>query len=56
MSKTTSKRVTPTLPADVARMQSAVAKQHGGQVSKGSYVGRMQRTIALAPSAPKTGK
>lgn len=36
----------PTTPAVVARVQSAVAIKNGGQVPKGSYVGRMQRTVA----------
>lgn len=36
----------PTTPAAVARVQSAVAKQSGGGVPKGSYVGRMQQTLA----------
>jgi hypothetical protein len=35
-----------TTPAAVARVQSAVAKQSGGGVPKGSYVGRMQQTLA----------
>lgn len=35
----------PTTPAAVARVQSAVAKQSGGGVPKGSYVGRMQQTL-----------
>lgn len=36
----------PTTPAAVARVQSAVAKQRGGGVPQGSYVGRMQQTLA----------
>jgi hypothetical protein len=56
MSKTTSKSVTSIRPADVARVQGTVAKQHHGQVPKGSYVGRMQRTVAVAPPVQKTGK
>lgn len=40
----------PTSPAVVARVQSGVARQNGGGVPKGSYVGRMQQTVA------KTGK
>ncbi len=36
----------PTTPAAVARVQSAVAKQSGRGVPKGSYVGRMQQTLA----------
>ena len=43
----------PTTGAAVARVQSAVATQHGGGVPKGSYVGRMQRTVAQAQ--PKSG-
>jgi hypothetical protein len=53
MSKTPSKPVTPIRPADVARIQRVVAKQHGGEVPKGNYVGRMQRVIAVAPPAEK---
>lgn len=41
----------PTTPAAVARVQSGVAGQNGGGVPKGSYVGRMQRTLVA-----KTGK
>ena len=39
-----------TTTAFVARVQGAVAHQNGGGVPKGSYVGRMQQTVA------KTGK
>lgn len=39
---------TTTQPA-VARVQGAVARQNGGGVPKGSYVGRMQQTVAKAP-------
>ena len=39
-----------TTTAVVARVQGAVACQNGGGVPKGSYVGRMQQTVA------KTGK
>ncbi len=39
-----------TTTAAVARVQGAVARQNGGGVPKGSYVGRMQQTVA------KTGK
>lgn len=56
MSKPSSKPVTPTRPADVARVQGAVARQHGGQVPKGSYVGCMQRATAQPPSPAKAGK
>lgn len=38
----------PTTPAAVARVQGAVARQNGGGVPKGSYVGRMQSTVAKA--------
>lgn len=41
--------------SDVARIQGAVAKPLGGQIPKGSYVGRMQRAVA-APVAPKKAK
>lgn len=40
----------PATPAAVARVQSAVAKQSGGGVPKGSYVGRMQQTLAKTTS------
>jgi hypothetical protein len=36
----------PTTPPAVARVQSAVTRQNGGGTPKGSYVGRMQQTIA----------
>lgn len=42
-----------TTPAVVARVQSAVAINNRRQVPKGSYVGRMQRTVAQQP--PSTG-
>lgn len=32
--------------ADLQRVQGAVARKGGGEVPKGSYVGRMQRHIA----------
>ena len=35
----------PTTQKAVARVQGAVAKQHGGGVPKGSYVGRLQCTV-----------
>lgn len=38
----------PTTPAAVARVQSAVARQNGRGVPKGSYVARMQNTVAKA--------
>ncbi len=38
----------PTTPAVVARVQSGVARQNGGGVPKGSYVGRMQNIVAKA--------
>ncbi len=37
-----------TTSAAVARVQGAVARQNGGGVPKGSYVGRMQNTVAKA--------
>lgn len=47
MSKSKSKGTsTPTTKGDVSRIQSAVARKHGGQVPKGSYVGRMQKFVA----------
>lgn len=44
-----SKNTAPSKPitaSDVARIQSAVSKQHGGQLPNGSYVGRMQAVVA----------
>lgn len=41
----------PTTPSAVARVQGVVARQNGGGIPKGSYVGRMQQTIAA-----KTGR
>jgi len=38
----------PTTSSTVARVQPAVARQNGGGTPKGSYVGRMQRTVAKA--------
>lgn len=38
-----------TTKSAVARVQGAVAHQNGGGVPKGSYVGRMQQTVAKAP-------
>lgn len=35
-----------TTPVVVARVQRAVAIKNSGQVPKGSYVGRLQRTVA----------
>jgi len=35
-----------TTHAVVARVQGAVAKNNGGMVPKGNYVGRMQRAVA----------
>jgi len=42
-SKPSVKPVTPTV---VARVQRAVAVKNGGKTPPGSYVGRMQRTVA----------
>lgn len=36
----------PLTSAALARIQGAVAKQHGGQTPKGSYVGNMQSVVA----------
>lgn len=44
-----SKNTAPARPItshDVTRIQSTVSKQHGGQLPKGSYVGRMQAVVA----------
>ena len=43
----------PTTGAAVARVQRALATQHGGGVPNGSYVGRLQRTVAQ--TQPKKG-
>lgn len=40
---------TPITPRAVARVQGAVASQHGGGLPKGAYVGRMQQTVAKPP-------
>jgi hypothetical protein len=37
---------TPMTPADAARIQSATAKSHGGQVPKDSFAGRAQSAAA----------
>lgn len=37
---------TSVAPKALARVQSAVSKQHGGSVPKGSYVGRLQQALA----------
>lgn len=55
MTKTTSQSKHPIRSSDVARIQGAVAKPLGGQIPKGSYVGRMQRAAA-APVAQKKAK
>lgn len=39
----------PITSAAVARVQGSVARQNGGGVPKGSYVGRMQQAAAKAP-------
>ena len=41
--------VKSTTQSAVARVQGVVARQNGGGVPKGSYVGRMQQTVAKAP-------
>lgn len=41
----------PITRADVSRIQSAVARTHGGGTPKVSYVGRLQRHVA-APAKP----
>ena len=45
-----------TTPAVVARVQRAVATQHNGQVPSGSYVGRMQRTVAQTQAVKPSNK
>ena len=49
MSATRSATKTPITPQAVVRVQAAVATQHGGGLTKGVYVGRMQRTVAKTP-------
>jgi len=39
----------PTTASVAARVQSAVAKQHGGGAPKGSYAGRLQKA-AVKPA------
>lgn len=49
MSKKTSSQPRPATPVTqhaASRAQSAVAKQHGGKVPAGSYVGRLQQAAA----------
>ena len=46
----------PTTPAVVARVMGAVAKQHGGQVPAGHYVGRMQTTVNRGPLGGGSGR
>jgi len=41
----------PTTAAATARIQHAVTVKNGGQTPKGSYVGRMQRTVAQTRTA-----
>ena len=41
----------PITTADVSRIQGAVARTHGGSTPKGSYVGRLQRQVAV-PAKP----
>lgn len=38
-------------PADVARIQGVVSVANGGATPKGSYVGRMQRRVAIPPKS-----
>ena len=45
---------TPMTQQDAARIQSAYAKQHGGQVDKGSFPARAQH--AAAKNAGETKK
>lgn len=47
----TSSSPKPITPADVSRIQGAVARTHGGGTPKGSYVGRLQRQVAV-PAKP----
>lgn len=43
-----------TTPAVSARVQGAVAKQNGGGVPKGSYIGRLQHAAADSPKCPNS--
>lgn len=43
----------PITSADVSRIQRAVASTHSGSTPKGSYVGRMQRQVALQAKPAK---
>ncbi len=43
---TASKSTTPMTQAAVARIQAATARTNGGQVPKGSFAARAQRTVA----------
>ena len=47
----TSSSLKPITPADVSRIQGAVARTHGGGMPKGGYVGRLQRQVAV-PAKP----
>lgn len=53
MSKSKSSSNTTT-NAVVARVQHAVAVKHGGQTPQGSYVGRLQRTVAQSQSPTRS--
>jgi len=46
----------PITPADVSRIQGAVARTHGGATPKGSYVGRLQRQVAAPVKPAKPAK
>ena len=47
------KPTSPLTPADVARMQRAVAVKNGGGVPEGSYIGDLQRHVAPKDVEPK---
>jgi len=45
-------RANATTTAATARVQSAVSRRNGGGVPPGSYVGRMQATVAKTSRRP----
>lgn len=47
-------QATPMTPAAASRIQSATARQNGGQVARDSFAARAQR--AAAATTPKKGK
>lgn len=43
-------------PAAISRITSATAKNHGGQIPKGSFAGKAQSSAAKAMTLPAQGK